>query len=78
MIARNAHQQYPALHRDRPDLLVTLNKGVLHFWHFANRVARRNFTSALSQNRTWASRLIRLLASNRGYKLPMREQGRLL
>jgi hypothetical protein len=52
MIARDAHQQHPALHRDRPDLLVTLNKGVLHFWHFASRVARRDFTSALSQNWT--------------------------
>jgi len=29
-----------------------LNKGILHFWPFASRVARRNFTSALSQNRT--------------------------
>src|ERR1035438_2761133 len=52
MIARDAHQQHPALHTDRPDQLVALNKGVLHFWHFASRVARRNFTSALSQNRT--------------------------
>jgi hypothetical protein len=35
MVARDAHQQHTALHRDRPDLLVALNKGVLHFWHFA-------------------------------------------
>jgi hypothetical protein len=35
MVARNAHQQHPALHTDRPDQLVALNKGVLHFWPFA-------------------------------------------
>jgi len=51
-MARDAHQQHLALHTNRPDQLVALNKGVLHFWHFASRVARRNFTSALSQNRT--------------------------
>jgi hypothetical protein len=52
MIPRRAHQQNPALHPDRPNSLVALNKGVLHFWPFASRVARRDFTSALSQNRT--------------------------
>src|ERR1035441_3191368 len=35
MVARDAHQQHPALHTDRPDPLVALNKGVLHFWPFA-------------------------------------------
>src|ERR1700761_2003715 len=35
MVAGNAHQKYPALHRDRPDQLVALNKGVLHFCTFA-------------------------------------------
>ena len=35
MVARDAHQQNPALNRDRPDSLVAMNKGVLHFWHFA-------------------------------------------
>jgi hypothetical protein len=35
MVARDAHQQHSALHTDRPDQLVALNKGVLHFWHFA-------------------------------------------
>src|SRR6202522_2648683 len=35
MVPRYAHQQYPALHRDRPDQLVALNKGVLHFCTFA-------------------------------------------
>jgi|WetSurMetagenome_2_1015567.scaffolds.fasta_scaffold18436_2 hypothetical protein len=35
MIAGDAHQQYPALHRDWPDQLVALNEGVLHRWLFA-------------------------------------------
>ena len=38
MIARDAHQQHPVRrcgHTDQPDQLVALNKGVLHFWHFA-------------------------------------------
>jgi hypothetical protein len=52
MVAGDAHAEHPALHTDRPDPPVALNKGILHFWPFASRVARRNFTSALSQNRT--------------------------
>ena len=40
MVARDAHQQHPALHADRPDQLVSFNKGVLHRWLFAkNAVA---------------------------------------
>jgi len=34
MKAGDADRQYPALHRDRPDQPVALNKGVLHFRHF--------------------------------------------
>src|ERR1039457_5089320 len=52
VVAGDADPEYTALHPDRPDPLVTLNKGVLHFWPFASRVARRDFTSALSQNWT--------------------------
>jgi hypothetical protein len=52
MVASDAHPQNPALHADRPHPPVPVNKGVLHFWPFASRVARRNFASALSQNRT--------------------------
>src|SRR5258707_15018626 len=40
MVPRRAHQQNPALHPDRPNSLVALNKGILHFWPFAkNAVA---------------------------------------
>src|ERR1039457_6570361 len=39
MVARDAHQQHPALYTDRPDQLVALNKGVFHFWHFAKNAA---------------------------------------
>src|ERR1039458_4504093 len=54
MVARDAHQQHPALHTDRPDQLVALNKGVLHFWPFAKyavafpRMSRSIFTRANS------------------------------
>src|ERR1019366_3495211 len=52
MKAGDAHAQYSALHIDRPEPPITFNKGKLHFWPFASRVARRNFASALSQNWT--------------------------
>ncbi len=52
VIAGYAYAEHAALHPDRPDPFMNLNKGILHFWPFASRVARRNFTSALSQNRT--------------------------
>jgi hypothetical protein len=35
MIACDAHPQHRALHTDRPDQLLALNEGVLHFRHFA-------------------------------------------
>jgi len=52
VVTGNADPENTTLHSDRPDPLVALNKGILHFWPFASRVARRDFTSALSQNRT--------------------------
>jgi hypothetical protein len=52
VISGYAYPENAALHPDRPDPLVALNKGILHFWPFASRVARRDFTSALSQNWT--------------------------
>src|ERR1017187_7215857 len=57
MVARDAHQQHQALHRDRPDQLVVLYKGVLHFWHFAKyavsfpRMSRSIVTRARSARR---------------------------
>src|SRR5664279_4421394 len=57
MVARDAHQQHPALHTDRPDQLVALNKGVLHFWPFAKyavafpRMSRSIVTRASSARR---------------------------
>src|ERR1035441_10892772 len=57
MVARDAHQQHPALHTDRPDQLVALNKDVLHFWHFAKyavafpRMSRSIVTRANSARR---------------------------
>src|SRR5664279_1024692 len=57
MVARDAHQQYPALNTDRPDQLVALNKGVLHFWLFAKyavafpRMSRSIVTRANSARR---------------------------
>src|ERR1017187_8106048 len=57
MVARDAHQQHPALHQDRLDQLVALNKGVLHFWHFAKyavafpRMSRSIVTRASSARR---------------------------
>src|SRR5664280_1775311 len=57
MVARDAHHQHPALHTDRPDQLVALNKGVLHFWHFAKyavafpRMSRSLVTRASSARR---------------------------
>lgn len=52
VIARGADAEHAALHTDRPDKTMLINKGEPHFWPFASRVARRNCTSALSQNRT--------------------------
>src|SRR5271165_7164656 len=57
VVTRDAHQQHPALHTDRPDPLVALNKGVLHFWHFAKyavafpRMSRSIVTRANSARR---------------------------
>src|ERR1017187_1808621 len=57
MVARDAHQQHTAMHTDRPDQLVALNKGVLHFWHFAKyavafpRMSRSIVTRANSARR---------------------------
>ena len=39
MVARDAYQQHSALHTDRPDQLVAVNKGVPHRWPFANNAA---------------------------------------
>jgi hypothetical protein len=35
VVARGAYAEHMALHPDRPDPLVTLNKGILHFCTFA-------------------------------------------
>jgi hypothetical protein len=55
VISGYAYTQNAALHPDRPDPFVALNKGILHFWPFAKnavgRVARRNCTSRPSRNR---------------------------
>ena len=57
MVARDAYPQHPTLHTDRPDQLVTLNKGVLHRWTFAKyavafpRMSRSMVTRANSARR---------------------------
>src|SRR5664280_1508884 len=57
VITRDAHQQHPALHTDRPDQLVALNEGVLHRWTFAKyavafpRMSRSIVTRANSARR---------------------------
>jgi hypothetical protein len=43
-----AHPQHPALLTDRPDPPMAFDEGMLHFWAFSSRVARMDFTSALS------------------------------
>src|SRR6202041_3729571 len=61
MVAGHAHPQPPALHADGPHPPIPFDKGVLHFRSFAKyavgRVARRNCTSRLSQNRAERSPL---------------------
>jgi len=55
--AGDADPEYTALHPDRPDPLVTLNKGVLYFWPFAKnavafpRMSRSIVTRANSARR---------------------------
>jgi len=57
MKAGHAHPQHPALHTNRPDPPMAFNKGVSHFWPFANyavafpRMSRSIFTRASSARR---------------------------
>ena len=57
MIAGHAHPEHPALHTDRPDPPMALNKGILHFWPFAKyavafpRMSRSIVTRASSARR---------------------------
>src|SRR3974377_2158820 len=54
MKSGNAHPQHPALHANRPDLPMTLDEGILHFWPLAKyavafpRMSRSIFTRASS------------------------------
>src|SRR6202140_5961355 len=57
VVTGDAHAEHPALHSDRPDPLVALNKGILHFWPFAKnavafpRMSRSIVTRANSARR---------------------------
>src|ERR1039458_486392 len=57
VVTGHAYAEYTALHPDRPDSLVLLNKGVLHFWPFAKnavafpRMSRSIVTRANSARR---------------------------
>ena len=47
-VAGYTHPERPALHMDRPDPAVALNKGMLHFWLFAkNAVASRKMPRSI-------------------------------
>src|SRR5665213_4435934 len=65
VVAGDADPEYTALHPDRPDPLVTLNKGVLHFWPFAkNAVAfPRMSRSILTRANSARKRLISICSA---------------
>src|SRR5664280_2809292 len=65
MVARYAHPQNSALHADRPDTPVPVNKGVLHFWPFAKYAVAfpRMSRSILTRANSARNRLISICSA---------------